>query len=42
MNDQLEQLDVMAVGAHPDDVEIACGVRWPSWPGRAIAWALSI
>ncbi len=25
MNDAQEQLDVIAVGAHPDDVEIACG-----------------
>ena len=25
MNDEIEQLDIIAVGAHPDDVEIACG-----------------
>ena len=24
-------LDVIAVGAHPDDVEIACGAHWQSW-----------
>ncbi len=25
MSSEYEQLDVIAVGAHPDDVEIACG-----------------
>ena len=28
------KLDVLAIAAHPDDVELTCGgtlFRWPSW-----------
>ena len=38
-----EQLDVIAVGAHPDDVEIACGGTLAALVrGTATAWGSSI
>ena len=33
-----DQLDCIAVGAHPDDVEIGCGGCLVRWRNRAIGW----
>ena len=33
----LPALDVLAIAAHPDDIEQTCGGTCSGWPGKGIA-----